>query len=337
MGLFQHPGSGPRSPRKGRHVLGYVVRRLTQLVPVVLLASIVVFGLMRLIPGDPALVIAGEDASPERIQEIRLRLRLDRPLPVQYLTWLASVLRGDLGESIVSGQPVARILAQKVTATAELAVGALLVAVIVGIPLGVAAALRRGTALDLAVTAYTSTVLGIPNFWLGLLLIILFVVALNWLPPGGRVALTEDPGTAWRYLLMPVLTLSVRASGIFIRFTRTSMLEVLPEDYVRTARAKGLPEGVVVMRHALRCALIPVVTVVGLEFGRLLAGAVIAEQIFAWPGVGRLIIQAVGQRDFAIVQGVLLLLVVVFVLVNLITDLLYGVLDPRIRLASGGK
>ena len=318
-------------------MLGYVVRRLAQLVPVALLASIVIFGLMRMIPGDPALVIAGEDASPERIQELRVRLRLDRPLPVQYVAWLGSVLRGDLGESIVSGQPVARILAQKVTATAELAVGALLVAVVVGIPLGVAAALRRGTALDLAVTAYTSTVLGIPNFWLGLLLILLFVVALNWLPPGGRIALTEDPGAAWRYLLMPVLTLSVRASGIFIRFTRTSMLEVLPEDYVRTARAKGLSEGVVVARHALRCALIPVVTVVGLEFGRLLAGAVIAEQIFAWPGVGRLIIQAVGQRDFAIVQGVLLLLVVVFVLVNLITDLLYGVLDPRIRLAGGGK
>ena len=318
-------------------MLGYVVRRLAQLVPVVLLASIVVFGLMRLIPGDPALVIAGEDASPERIQEVRAELALDQPLPVQYLAWLGRVVRGDLGESIVSGQPVARILAQKVAATAELAVGALLVAVVVGIPLGVAAALRRGGALDLAVTAYTSTVLGIPNFWLGLLLILLFVVALNWLPPGGRVALTEDPGTAWRYLLMPVLTLSVRASGIFIRFTRTSMLEVLPEDYVRTARAKGLAEGVVVTRHALRCALIPVVTVVGLEFGRLLAGAVIAEQIFAWPGVGRLIIQAVGQRDFAIVQGVLLLLVVVFVLVNLITDLLYGVLDPRIRLAGGGR
>jgi peptide/nickel transport system permease protein len=318
-------------------VLGYVVRRLAQLVPVVLLASIVVFGLMRLIPGDPALVIAGEDAGPERIQEVRAQLRLDQPLPVQYLAWLGRVLRGDLGESIVSGQPVARILAQKAAATAELAVGALLVAVVVGIPLGVAAALRRGGPLDLAVTAYTSTVLGIPNFWLGLLLILLFVVALNWLPPGGRVALTEDPGIAWRYLLMPVLTLSVRASGIFIRFTRTSMLEVLPEDYVRTARAKGLSEGVVVARHALRCALIPVVTVVGLEFGRLLAGAVIAEQIFAWPGVGRLIIQAVGQRDFAIVQGVLLLLVVVFVLVNLITDLLYGVLDPRIRLAGGGR
>jgi len=169
------------------------------------------------------------------------------------------------------------------------------------------------------------------------LLIILFVVALNWLPPGGRVALVEDPGTAWRYLLMPVLTLSVRASGIFIRFTRTSMLEVLPEDYVRTARAKGLPERLVVARHALRCALIPVVTVVGLEFGRLLAGAVIAEQIFAWPGVGRLIIQAVGQRDYAIVQGVLLLLVIVFVLVNLITDLLYGLLDPRIRLVGASR
>jgi len=318
-------------------VLAYVARRLFQLVPVLVLASIAVFGLMRLIPGDPARVIAGEEASPERIQEVRARLGLDQSLPVQYLTWLDRVLHGDLGESIISGQPVAKILAQKVLATAELAVGALLVAVLVGIPLGVAAALRRGSALDLAVTAYTSTVLGIPNFWLGLLLIILFVVALNWLPPGGRVALVEDPGTAWRYLLMPVLTLSVRASGIFIRFTRTSMLEVLPEDFVRTARAKGLSESVVVTRHALRCALIPVVTVVGLEFGRLLAGAVIAEQIFAWPGVGRLIIQAVGQRDYAIVQGVLLLLVIVFVLVNLITDLLYGMLDPRIRLGSGGK
>ena len=322
---------------KGDDLLAYLVRRLAQLVPVLVLASIGVFGLMRLIPGDPAQVIAGEEASAERLQEVRVRLGLDRPLPVQYLVWLGSVLRGDLGESVISGQPVATILAQKVQATAELAVGALVVAVLVGIPLGVAAALRRGSALDLAVTAYTSTVLGIPNFWLGLLLILFFVVTLNWLPPGGRVAWAEDPGGSWRYLLMPVLTLSVRASGVLIRFTRTSMLEVLPEDYVRTARAKGLSERVVVARHALRCALIPVVTVVGLEFGRLLAGAVIAEQIFAWPGVGRLIIQAVGQRDYAIVQGVLLLLVTVFVLLNLITDLLYGVLDPRIRLAGGKR
>lgn len=312
----------------------YVARRLVQLVPVLLLASIAIFGLMRLIPGDPAQVIAGEDASPQRIQEVRVRLGLDQPLPVQYLVWLGRVLQGDLGESVISHQPVATILSQKLPATAELAVGALLLALVIGIPLGMAAALRRGSGLDIAVTAYTSTVLGIPNFWLGLLLIILFVVTLNWLPPGGRVPFTENPGEALRLLLMPVLTLSIRASGIFIRFARTAMLEVLPEDYVRTARAKGLPESAVVVRHALRCALIPVVTIVGLEFGRLLAGAVIVEQIFAWPGVGRLIIQAVGQRDYAIVQGVLLLLVVVFVLINLVTDLLYGVLDPRIRLAG---
>ncbi|MCL5109196.1 MAG: ABC transporter permease [Chloroflexi bacterium] len=313
----------------------YIARRLLQLVPVLLLASIVIFGLMRLIPGDPAQVLAGEDASPERIQEVRVRLGLDQPLPMQYVVWLGRVLQGDLGESVISGQSVATILSQKLPATAELAVGALLLALVVGIPLGVTAALRRGSGLDLAVTAYTSIVLGIPNFWLGLLLIIVFVVMLNWLPPGGRVPFTENPLEAIKYLLMPVLTLSIRASGIFIRFTRTAMLEVLPEDYVRTARAKGLTESAVVLRHALRCALIPVVTIVGLEFGRLLAGAVIAEQIFAWPGVGRLIIQSVGQRDYAIVQGVLLLLVAVFVLINLLTDLMYGFLDPRIRLARG--
>ncbi len=313
----------------------YIARRLLQLVPVLLLASIVIFGLMRLIPGDPAQVLAGEDASPERIQEVRVRLGLDQPLPMQYVVWLGRVLQGDLGESVISGQSVATILSQKLPATAELAVGALLLALVVGIPLGVTAALRRGSGLDLAVTAYTSIVLGIPNFWLGLLLIIVFVVMLNWLPPGGRVPFTENPLEAIKYLLMPVLTLSIRASGIFIRFTRTAMLEVLPEDYVRTARAKGLTESAVVLRHALRCALIPVVTIVGLEFGRLLAGAVIAEQIFAWPGVGRLIIQSVGQRDYAIVQGVLLLLVAVFVLINLLTDLIYGFLDPRIRLERG--
>ncbi|MHB1133789.1 MAG: ABC transporter permease [Chloroflexota bacterium] len=316
-------------------MLAFIVRRLLQLMPVLLLASMLIFGLMRLIPGDPATVIGGENASPERIAEIRRELGLDQPLPAQYLIWLGNVLRGDLGESVISRQPVATILAQKLPATAELAVGALLVALVIGIPLGMAAALRRGSGLDLAVTGYTSVVLGIPNFWLGLLLIIVFVVMLNWLPPGGRVPFDEDPVEAVKYLLMPVLTLSIRASGIFIRFTRTAMLEVLPEDYVRTARAKGLTERAVVLRHALRCALIPVVTIVGLEFGRLLAGAVIAEQIFAWPGVGRLIIQSVGQRDYAIVQGVLLLLVMVFVLINLITDLMYGFLDPRIRLSRG--
>ncbi|MHB1416034.1 MAG: ABC transporter permease [Chloroflexota bacterium] len=314
-------------------MVSFIIRRLIQTIPVLLFASIMIFLLMRMIPGDPAVVLGGEDATPEQLETIRHRLGLDQPLPVQYVIWVGNVLHGDLGKSIISSQPVTQLLMQKVPATGELALGALLIATIVGIPLGMAAALRRGSALDMAVTAYTSTALGIPNFWIGILLIILFVIVLGWLPPGGRVPLTENPGMAWKYLLMPVLTLSVQTSGILIRFTRTAMLEVLPEDYIRTARSKGLTEQAIVVRHALRNALIPVVTVIGLQLGRLLGGAVIAEMIFAWPGVGRLVIQAVGQRDYAIVQGVLLLLVIVFVLINLITDLLYGLLDPRIRLA----
>ena len=316
----------------------YILRRILSTLPTLFGALVIMFILTRILPGDPVLMVLGPaHSSPENVEQMRKVMGIDQPLPVQFVRYLGQLMRGDLGYSWHTGNPVSKELIMRFPATFELTSLALILMVVFGLPLGIVAGYYRNKTPDNIINGITVMGISMPSFWLGLLLIILFVVALNWLPPGGRVAFLEDPGTAWRYLLMPVLTLSVRASGIFIRFTRTSMLEVLPEDYVRTARAKGLPESLVVARHALRCALIPVVTVVGLEFGRLLVGAVIAEQIFAWPGVGRLIIQAVGQRDYVIVQGVLLLLVIVFVLVNLITDLLYGVLDPRIRLVGESR
>lgn len=316
-------------------MIGFTLRRLSQLLPVLIVSSAIVFLLMRLVPGDPVVMLVGEHASLDVQATVRHQLGLDQPLPLQYVVWLGRILRGDFGSSYFSKLPVLDLMSQAAPATAELALAALALALIVAVPLGLLSALHQGSRLNLAVTAYTGLALGVPNFWLGILLILLFTLALGWLPPGGRVDPLQNLSLGLKTLILPAATLSIHMSAVFARFITTAMLDVLNEDYVRTARAKGLAERAVVIGHALRAALIPVVTVVGLQFGRLLGGTVVVESIFAWPGLGRMMIDAVGQRDYPLVQATLLLMVGVFVLINLLMDLLYGLLDPRIRLGQG--
>lgn len=316
-------------------MISFMVRRLLQVIPVILLTTFVVFMLIHLIPGDPAQTVAGSDATPEQIEAVRIKMGLDKPLLVQYGIWLGDISRGDLGKSYVSGMSVSDLVGDAFPATAQLSLAALLLALLISLPFGVIAALRQGSKFDFFVTCYTALGLGVPNFWVGILFILLFCLVLGLLPPGGRINPFSDPIMGLKSLLLPAVTLAINMSAVFTRFIRTAMLEVLYEDYVRTARAKGLSERVVVMDHAFRTALVPVVTVVGLQMGRLLGGAVVIEVVFAWPGLGRLIVQAVEQRDYTIVQACLLLLVLAFVVINLLTDISYAFLDPRIRLSRG--
>lgn len=313
----------------------YVLRRLMQAVPVLILASIGVFLLLHLVPGDPALLLAGPDATPEVVAAVRRDMGLDQPLPIQYGVWVQHAVTGDLGRSYVSRLPVTQLIGAALPATVELAVAALLIAVVLGIPSGILSAVNRQRLPDWIITIINGLALAIPNFWLGIVMVIVFSLVLGWVPPGGRVDFLSNPGVAWKTLLLPAVTLGLHIAATLSRFTRASMLEVLHEDYIRTANAKGLPRSVVLVRHAIRNALIPIVTVLGIQFGRLLGGAVIVESVFAWPGIGRMVLQAVLNRDYLLVQGALLLLVVAFIVINLLVDLLYGVLDPRIRLAHG--
>jgi peptide/nickel transport system permease protein len=313
----------------------YLIRRVAQTLPVLVLASIVVFVFLRLVPGNPALILAGPDATPDVVAAIHKQMGLDDPWPQQYLIWLGHVLHGDLGRSYITNLPIAQLIAEAVPATVELTLTALFLAVLVGIPTRIISAVWHRRPIDWIITALNALGLAVPNFWVGILLILVLSVRLRWLPPGGRVDFTADPGAAWRSLVLPAVTLFHPISAALSRFTRASMLEVLHEDYIRTARAKGLSGWGVIARHALRNALIPVITILGIQFGRLLGGAVIIESIFTWPGVGRLILQGVLNRDYALVQGALLLLVTVFITINLLVDLLYGVCDPRVRLAVG--
>jgi peptide/nickel transport system permease protein len=315
-------------------VTRYIFSRLLQAVPTVFLASVAIFLLIRLIPGYPALLLAGPDATPQVIAAMRQKMGLDEPLPVQYMIWAGRALRGDLGASMISRYEVWRLLRMRLPATLELTVTAFILTLLIALPLGILAAVKQHSGFDATVGVYTALGLGVPNFWLGILFILLFALALGWLPPQGRVPLFDEPARAWRHLLMPAVTLAATQSAILARFVRASMVEVLYEDHVRTARAKGLRERVVVMRHALRNALIPVVTVIGIQIGRLLGGAVIVESVFAWPGVGRMMLKAIEERDYAVVQGGLLLLVMAFITINLLTDLAYAFIDPRIRPSS---
>jgi len=319
-------------------MVAYLANRIVQLIPILFLASLVILTIMHMIPGDPAYVYAGPDATPETLAAVRSAMGLDRPLPVQYLFWLSHAVRLDFGVSYTSKYPVIMLIQQKAAATLELAVAAALLQVVIGMPLGILAALNQRRWIDYAISAYNSMVMAVPNFWLGILLILLFSVHLRLLPPAGRIEFLPHPALAWKSLIMPAFSLALFASASVTRFTRAAMLEVLGEHYVRTARAKGLKERVVIIRHALRNALISVVTVVGIQFGYLLGGAVIIESVFAWPGMGRLIMQGIANRDYTVVQGALVLFVAVFVVLNLLIDLSYAFLDPRVRLtASGGR
>jgi peptide/nickel transport system permease protein len=315
----------------------FILRRLAQAIPVVFLSTVGVFLLLHLLPGDPALVLAGPDAPPAAIEAIRQDMGLDQPLAVQYVVWLGHVVRGDLGKSLASKLPVSQLISQRAPATLELAFAAEILTVMIALPLGTIAAVRQRTRADWAISSTVSLGLAVPNFWLGILLIILFAIGLGWLPPGGRGDWSRDPVQALKFLILPAFTLALPAAMNLSRLTKASVLEVLYEDHVRTARAKGVPEKAVVAAHVVRNALVPVVTAVGLEFGRLLGGAIVVESVFAWPGLGTLMLTSIGNRDYAIVQAGLMLLVMIFIIVNLCTDIAYGFLDPRIRFSTGRR
>ncbi len=309
----------------------FLIRRFAQGVVTVLLASILVFLVMRLIPGDPALLLVGQDASAEDIEQVRERLGLKEPLVKQYVDWLSGAVRGDFGPSFTKGAEVGSLMTVALVPSAELAIAGYLFVLVVGIPLGIFAGLRPGGAPDYAATGFTMFTLGIPNFVLGIILIWVLAVELSLLPITGRVAITEDPLEALKFLVMPMIAVGAGTAAILARFVRASIMETLNKDYVRTARAKGLRERTVVLRHAMRNALIPVITVAALQIGFLISGAVIVEVVFARPGFGSLIIDGVIGRDYQLIQGMLTVLVTVFVVVNTLADVAYGFVDPRIR------
>jgi peptide/nickel transport system permease protein len=300
-----------------------ILSRLATGVPTLLAVSLLVFAIVRLIPGDPARLLAGDFATEQMVSELRQKWRLDDPLPLQYVVYVGAVVRGDFGRSITTSTPILPELTERFLRTLELAVAGIIVAMLVGGAAGIVSAVRRSSLTDYAATALALTGISTPIFWSGLLLILLFSVRLEWLPAGGTGGL--------RHLVLPAVSLGLFGAGVLARQTRSGMLEVLGQDFVRTARAKGLPERVVVVKHALKNALIPVVTVLGDQFGRLLGGAILTETVFAWPGMGRYLIESISQRDYPAVQGAILVFAAAVVVINLVVDLSYGLLDPRVR------
>ena len=312
-------------------MLAEVGRRLLATVPVVGVVAIAVFGLLHVVPGDPAVIIAGDYATAEDVARIRSKLGLDRPFLTQVEIWLSNVVHGDLGTSIFSGLPVTTLIKQRAEATVALTVLAMLISIGVGVPLGVLAAWRKGSWIDRLVMVLAVSGFSMPVFWLGFVLVYAFAISVPWLPVQGFQPLAGGVGPFLRHLILPAVTLSVVYMGLIARMTRASMLGVLGEDYIRTAFAKGLAPRRVLLRHALKNASLPVVTVIGLGFALLIGGAVVTESVFALPGLGRLTVDAIVRRDYPVVQGVILVVSGAYVLINLVVDLLYVVLDPRIR------
>ena len=309
----------------------YVARRLLALLPTLFFVSVLIFLLQQFLPGDPALALAGEEQDPAAVAAIRAKYHLDQPIVVQYRIWLGNVLRGDFGESLRSRIPVADLLASKLPVTIELAVCSMLVALLLGLPAGIISATRKGTTLDFTANLIALSGLSVPHFWLGIMLVLLFAVRLGWLPASGYATPWEDPLRNLTTLLLPSLVLGTGVAGVMMRHTRSAMMQTLDADYVRTARAKSVPERLVVLKHALRNALIPVITLGAIEFGRLLSGAVLTEQIFAIPGFGKLLVDGVFNRDYAVVQGVVIVSAGLYVLLNLVADVLYFLANPRLR------
>jgi ABC-type dipeptide/oligopeptide/nickel transport system permease component len=303
----------------------YLARRLLLTIPVLVGVATLVFLLIHLVPGDPAQSMLGEGAAPQEVAALRSRLGLDQPLPVQFGRFISGLVRGDLGTSLRTGEPVAASIASRMPATAELAIAAMVVALLIAVPLGVAAAVWKGTFVDHSAMTLALVGISIPNFWLGPMMAILFAIRLGWLPVSGRGTIA--------HLVLPSVTLGAALAAILARMTRASLLEELRELYVTASRARGASRARAVWCHAFRNSLVPVVTIVGLQFGSLLTGAIITETIFSWPGVGRLLIQSINFRDYPMVQGCILLIAITYVMINLVTDLVYGWLDPRIRLA----
>ncbi len=310
---------------------GHLGVRLAQVIPTLLLVSIYVFCLQQLMPGDPALVLAGEERDPQVLAQIRAEIWLDRPLVIQYFHWIGNVLTGDLGFSWRIRQPVLQLVTQKLPVTLQLGSMAFIIAVSIGVPMGILSAVKKNSFWDYLANGIGLAGLSTPNFWLGIMLILLISVHLGWLPPSGYVPLSEDWRQSLATTIMPAFVLGNAIAAVLMRHTRSAMLTALEQDYVRTARAKGLMEWRVVLRHALRNALVPVVTLGALELGTLLSGAVLTEQVFSVPGFGKLIVDAVFNRDYPVVQGVVLVTATVYVSLNLIADVLYVLINPRLR------
>lgn len=316
-------------------MVGYIVRRLVVSIPVLLIVGIIVFSLVHATPGDPATIILGPDATLEQIENLRDDLGLNEPLIIQFVDWIGGVLRLDFGNSFFLNMPVTQALVDRAEITVLLTIYSLLIAVLIGFPTGIFAAVRSNTVWDRLLMVFSLSGAAIPNFFLGILLILLFAVSLQWLPSGGYISITDDVGEHFKSMIMPAIALGFSEAALLARMIRSSMLDVLREDYIRTAWAKGLKHRVVVMGHALRNVLIPSVTVLGFALGSLLGGAVVTETVFTLPGMGRLIVQSVERRDFPVIQGAVMLIAMIYILVNLLVDVLYAFLDPRIR--YGGK
>ena len=314
----------------------YIIRRLLLMIPVALLVTVGIFVIIRIAPGDPVLTYAGEDKDPVTIAAVRAELGLDQPLPIQYAAWMSRALQGDLGRSFQTKQRVLEAIGERIPVTLELGLAAILISVSVALVVGILSAVKRNSALDLLTTSVTLAGVSFPNFYLGLLLILLFayVVPGHIFPPGGFVPFAKDPGENLRYLVLPAITVATASLAVNLRQVRSSLLDVFGQDYVRTARAKGLHERAVVTRHALKNALIPVVTIIGIQIGAIIEGAIITETIFFIPGIGRLAVQAIPSQDYPIVQGVVLVSALSFMLSTLAVDILYAFIDPRISFGA---
>src|SRR5476651_358396 len=312
-------------------MLDFLLKRLAAIIPTLFFVSILIFGLQQLLPGDPAIAMAGEDRDPNVVAYLRAKFHLDDPLPVRYWYWASGVLHGDLGESVRIQKPVTELILEKLPVTLQLAAMAMVIALVIGVTAGIVSAVKRDTAWDYAANIFALWGLSTPNFWLGILLILLFAVTLGWLPASGYVSPFEDLKANLSAMIMPAFVLGNAIAAVLMRHTRSAMLQVLSSDYVRTARAKGLDERVVVLRHALRNALIPIVTLGALQFGELLSGAVLTEQVFSIPGFGKLIVDAVFNRDYSVVQGVVLFTATAYITLNLVADIAYFAINPRMR------
>lgn len=312
-------------------MIKFLGRRLLQLIPTLFLVSLIIFGLQQLLPGDPALAMAGEERDPAVLAQIRAQYRLDRPLPEQYLYWIGGVLTGNLGESMRLKEPVVRLIAQKFPVTLQLALMAIVISLVIGVGAGIISAVKKNTRLDYAVNVIALTGISTPNFWLGIMLIFFFSVYLGWLPASGYVSPFEDFWQSMKTTILPAFVLGNSFAAVLMRHTRSAMLQAMTSDYVRTARAKGLAERVVVLKHAMRNALTPVITLGALELGTLLSGAVLTEQVFSIPGFGKLIVDSVFNRDYAVVQGVTLVTATTYILLNLAADVAYVLANPRLR------
>jgi peptide/nickel transport system permease protein len=309
----------------------YIGKRLLVAIPTLLIISIFVFSLQKLLPGDPILAMAGEERDPAVLELLREKYRLNDPIPVQYIHWIGGVLQGDLGISLRTNQPVTELIAQKLPVTIQLAIMSMIFAFVIGVPMGILAAVKKNTVLDYVASLVALSGLSVPNFWLGIMLILLVSVNLGWLPASGFESIFVDPVRSLQTMIMPSFVLGTALAATLMRHTRSAMLGVLSADYIRTARAKGLSPREVILSHSFRNALLPVITLTALLFGELLAGAVLTEQIFTIPGFGKLIVDAVFNRDYAVVQGVVMCTAVGFILMNLIADILYVLLNPRLR------